>query len=481
MSTPSRRDFVKVAAAAAGAVLVPSGVRRHPFDLALADRARDVAEDHGWARVPSILARITPPRFANRTFPVTRYGARPDGASDSSEAFRRAVAACAAAGGGRVVVEGGTFLTGPIHLRSRVNLEVREGATIRFLTDPKAYERYVLTRFEGVEMMGLSPLIYASNATDVAITGTGTLDGQASERVWWHWNGSPRFGWKQGMGNQRAARARLFEMAERGVSVASRRFGVDAYLRPPFIQPYGCTNVLVEGVTIRNSPMWEINPVLCRNVTVRGVQIDSHGPNNDGCDPESCRDVLIERCRFDTGDDCIAIKSGRNADGRRVHVATENVIIRDCEMRDGHGGVTIGSEISGGVRHVYAERNRMDSPHLDRALRLKNNAMRGGVLEHIYMRDVQVGQLADAVLQVDFLYEEGAHGDFPPVVRDVELLRVTSRKSDYALYLRGFEKGTIDDVRVIDCTFDGVAKRDVVEHVTGLVRRNVTVNGEKVG
>ena len=481
MSTPSRRDFVKTAAAAAGAVLLPPRIARRPFDLALRDQTKVVAEEHGWARVPSILARITPPRFANRAFPVTRYGARPDAVSDSSDAFRRAIAACAAAGGGRVVVGGGTFLTGPIHLRSRVNLEVREGATIRFLTDPKAYERYVLTRFEGVEMMGLSPLIYASNARDVAITGTGTLDGQAGETVWWHWNGNPRFGWKQGAGNQRAARARLFEMAERGVPVASRRFGADAYLRPPFIQPYGCTNVLIEGVTIRNSPMWEINPVLCRNVTVRGVQIDSHGPNNDGCDPESCRDVLIERCRFDTGDDCIAIKSGRNADGRRVHAPTENVVIRDCEMRDGHGGVTIGSEISGGVRHVYAERNRMDSPQLDRALRLKNNAMRGGVLEHIYMRDVQVGQLADAVLQVDFLYEEGANGDFPPVVRDVELLRVTSRKSTYGLYLRGYEKGTIDDVRVIDCTFDGVAKPDVVEHVTGLVRRGLTVNGEKVG
>jgi polygalacturonase len=220
--------------------------------------------------------------------------------------------------------------------------------------------------------------------------------------------------------------------------------------------------------------------VLCRNVIVRDVQISSHGPNNDGCDPESSRDVLIERCMFDTGDDCIAIKSGRNADGRRIIVPSEDIIVRDCEMRDGHGGVTIGSEISGGVRHVYAERNRMDSPQLDRALRLKNNAMRGGTLEHIYMRDVTVGQLADAVLQVDFLYEEGANGNFPPVVRDVELLRVTSKKSNYGLFLRGYEKGTIADVRVLDCTFDGVAKPDVVEHVTGLVRRNVSVNGQKV-
>jgi len=480
MSPPSRRDFVKLAAAAAGAVLVPPALQERAHDRMLDGAASPDAEEHGWERVPSILARIKAPTFPARAFPVTRYGAKSDGVTDSSAAFRRAIAACAAAGGGRVVVDGGTFLTGPIHLRSRVNLEVKEGATITFLTDPKAYEQYVLTRFEGVEMMGLSPLIYASNARDVAITGAGTLDGQAGNDVWWHWNGNARYGWKQGAGNQRAARARLFEMAERNVPVAGRRFGVDSFLRPNFIQPYGCTNVLIEGVSIRNSPMWEINPVLCRNVTVRGVQIASHGPNNDGCDPESCRDVLIERCSFDTGDDCIAIKSGRNADGRRVNVPTENVIIRDCEMRDGHGGVTIGSEISGHVRHVYAERNKMDSPQLERALRLKNNAMRGGVLEHIYMRDVEVGQVADAVLQVDFLYEEGAKGNFPPVVRDVELRRVTSRKSNYGLYLRGYEKGTIEDVRVIDCTFDGVAKPDVVEHVTGLVRQNVTVNGAKV-
>jgi polygalacturonase len=477
MSPRSRRDFVKTAAAAAGAMLVPDAVHGASIHRTFGGSAPTVREEHGWERVPSILARIKAPTFAPRAYPVTRYGAKGDGTTDSSAAFERAIAACAASGGGRVVVEGGVFLTGPIHLRSGVNLEVKEGATIRFVADPKAYERFVLTRFEGVEMMGLSPLIYASNARDVAVTGGGTLDGQAGNTVWWHWNGSPRYGWKQGTGNQRAARARLFEMAERNVPVASRRFGVDSYLRPNFIQPYGCTNVLIEGVTIRNSPMWEINPVLCRNVTVRGVRISSHGPNNDGCDPDSCQDVLIERCLFDTGDDCIAIKSGRNADGRRINIPTENVIIRDCEMRDGHGGVTIGSEVSGHVRHVYAERNRMDSPQLERALRLKDNAMRGGILEHIYMRDVQVGQVADAVLQVDFLYEEGANGDFPPVVRDVELLRVTSRKSNFALFLRGHEKGTIEDVRVIDCTFDGVAKPDVVDHVTGLVRRHVTVNG----
>jgi polygalacturonase len=480
MSTPSRREFVKTVAAVAGAALLPHALGCQPLRGRSAPARIRIAEEHGWERVPSILARIKPPTISRREFPVTRYGAKADGATDCTDAFRRAIAACADAGGGRVVVSGGAFITGPIHLRSRVNLEVQEGATIRFSTDPKAYEQYVLTRFEGVELMGLSPLIYASNATDVAITGRGTLDGQSSRSVWWPWKGQTAHGWTRGTPHQGPARARLFDMAERNVPVASRRFGVDSYLRPPFIQPYGCTNVLIEDVTIRNSPMWEINPVLCRNVIVRGVRIETHGPNNDGCDPESCRDVLIERCHFDTGDDCIAIKSGRNADGRRVDVPTENVVVRDCEMRDGHGGVTIGSEISGHVRHVYVERCRMDSPQLDRALRLKNNAMRGGTLEHIYMRDVEVGQLADAVLQVDFLYEEGANGNFPPVVRDVELLRVTSKKSKHVLYLRGYEQGTIADVRVIDCTFDGVERPDVVEHVTGLVRRNVTVNGAKM-
>ena len=469
---------MKAAAAAGVVALLPATARA--ASVAARRAAAAPIEEHGWSRVPTILARIKPPRFPNREFPITRYGAKGDGATDCSDAFRRAIAACASAGGGRVVVRGGTFLTGPIHLRSRVNLVVEEGATIRFVTEPRAYELYVLTRFEGTELMGISPFIYARDAFDVAVTGAGTLDGQASNEHWWNWNGNPRFGWKQGEGNQREARARLFRMAEEGVPVAQRRFGVESFLRPPFIQPYHCRNVLIEGVTIRNSPMWEINPVLCTNVTVRDVTIDSRGPNNDGCDPESSRDVLIERCRFNTGDDCIAIKSGRNADGRRINVPSENIIVRECEMRDGHGGVTIGSEISGGVRHVYAERNRMDSPNLDRALRLKDNAMRGGVLEHIYMRDVTVGQLADAVLQVDFLYEEGPNGSYPPVVRDVELLRVTSQKSNYALYLRGFERATIDDIRIIDCTFASVAKPDVVEQVTRLVERNVTVNGQKV-
>jgi polygalacturonase len=274
------------------------------------------------------------------------------------------------------------------------------------------------------------------------------------------------------------ARNRLMQMMEAGAPVAERVFAEGSYLRPQFIQPFRCRNVLIEGVRIVRSPMWELHPVLCTNVMVRNVTIVSHGPNNDGCDPESCRDVLIEGCTFDTGDDCIAIKSGRNADGRRVAVPSENFIIRNCRMKDGHGGVTIGSEISAGVRNVFIERCEMDSPNLERALRFKNNAMRGGLLEHVYMRDVTIGQVSDSVLSMDLYYEEGQKGPFTPVIRDVEMRNVTSRKSRYALYMRAYEKSEISDVRVIDCAFDGVARGNVTEGVQRLTMQNVRINGQ---
>ncbi len=416
------------------------------------------------------------PTFPARDFDITRYGARADG-SDSTAAIRRAIGACTEAGGGRVVVPAGRFVTGPVHLESNIDLHLAGDATLAFSRDPKAYLPVVLTRFEGTELMNYSPFIYAYGCENVAITGNGTLNGQANAQYWWPWKGSKDFGWKPGAPNYNAARERLLAMAERGVPVAQRAFGEGDYLRPQFIQPYRCRNVLIEGVTIVNSPMWEIHPVLCQNVTVRGVTINTLGPNNDGCDPESCREVLIERTIFNTGDDCIAIKSGRNADGRRLNVPSENIVIRNCEMRDGHGGVTIGSEISGGARNIFAYDCRMDSPRLDRALRLKNNAMRGGVIEHVSMWNVTVGQLADSVLSIDFYYEEGEKGGFTPVARDIELRNVTSRKSPYALYLRGFPSAHISDVRIIDCHFDSVAKGNVLEHADGVHFEGSTING----
>ena len=449
-----RREFL-TRAAAAGLGLLASR-------LPLGAQAPDL-----WTEAAAILRRIAAPVFPNRTFDITRYGAAPD--KDATTAIRAAIDACHAAGGGRVVVPKGRFETGAIALRSNVNLVIVDGATLAFSRDPSAYLPLVLTRFEGVEMMNYSPFIYAFEQQNIGISGGGTLDGQADAGHWW--------AWRERQLGPNGDRARLMDMATRGVPVAQRVFGAGRFLRPVFVQPYRCQNVLIEGVSVVNSPMWELNPVLCQNVTVRGVTVRSHGPNNDGCDPESCRDVLIERCQFDTGDDCIALKSGRNADGRRVNTPIENVIIRDCEMKDGHGGVVIGSEISGGARNIFAEHCRMDSPQLDRVLRFKTNAERGGVIERVAIRDITVGQVAEAIVAADFYYEEGDTGAFTPVLRDVEVRRVTSRKSQYAFLLKGYDRSPISNVRVSDCTFDGVERDDILQAVRNVVFDNVRVNG----
>jgi polygalacturonase len=429
-----------------------------------------------WDRAAALLQRIVPPKFPDRHFEVTRFGAVGDGKADCTSAIRRAVVACRAAGGGHVVVPEGRFLTGAIRLQSGVDLHLSPKATLAFSRDARHYLPVVHTRWEGTELMNYSSFIYAFEAENIGISGTGTLDGQADANSWWDWRGDG----PAAKARQTPARDRLVDLGARGVPVAQRVFGEGHWLRPNFVQPYRSRNVLVEGVTIVNSPMWEIHPVLCQNVTVRNVAISSHGPNNDGCDPESCRDVLIDGCTFDTGDDCIALKSGRNNDGRRLNVPVENVIVRNCTMKDGHGGVVIGSEISGGARNIFAERCRMDSPRLDRVLRIKTNSVRGGTVEGVYMRDVTVGEVAEAVVTIDYFYEEGDAGTFPPVVRDVEVRNVTSRKSKYGVRLRGYAHDPITDVRLVDCRFEGVSDGDVLESVRDVVRTNVFVNGTAV-
>ena len=420
-----------------------------------------------------ILARIRPPQFPDRVFDITKYGAA---GSDATDAIAKAIDACSRAGGGRVTVPKGEFLTGPIHLESNVNLHLEDGSTLKFVTDPRRYLPAVLTRFEGTECMNYSPLIYAFEQNNIAVTGTGMciLDGQADNDHWWAMRS-----------NARADADALVAMADKDVPVEKRVFGEGHYLRPNFFQPYRCNNVLIEGISIRNSPMWELNPVLCRNVTVRAVHIASFGPNNDGCDPESSTDVLIEGCNFQTGDDCIAIKSGRNRDGRRVGVACENIIIRDCTMKDGHGGVSLGSEGSGGIHNVFVDNCRMDSPNLQRALRLKTNSFRGGSYENVYFTNITVGQVAEAVIEVDFFYpeyanREGRGGPFQPVVKNIVAEHVTSQKSRRAVYLRGYPDAPVSGVRIAHCTFNNVAENDVIENVKDLQLDDDERNGKEM-
>ncbi len=436
--------------------------------------------DDPWQLAEEIAGRIRAPRFPQRDFEVLRYGARGDGEQDCTEAFAAAIRACHEAGGGTVVVPKGVYETGAVRLLSRVNLHLEEGATLRFSTDPKRYLPVVPSFWEGMECRNYSALIYALGQTDIAVTGAGTLDGRADCGHWWPWKGRTECGWSKGEPHQGPARDRLMKMVEEGVPPEQRLFGEGAFLRPNFIQFLRCRNVLVERITIRNSPMWEIHPVLCENVTVRGVTVISHGPNNDGCDPECSRGVLIENCLFDTGDDCIAIKSGRNADGRRLAAPSENILIRNCVMKDGHGGVTIGSEISGGARRIFAERCRMDSPNLDRVLRLKTNAMRGGVIEDVYMRDIEVGQVADALLHIDFYYEEGARGPYLPVVRRIGMQNIRCRKTRYGVYIRGFEKSPVSDVSLRDWEVGEAPGGNVIEHAAGVSAERVRIAGQEL-
>jgi polygalacturonase len=436
-----------------------------------------------WRLAAQIVARVKPPIFPRRDFPVTRFGARGDGRTHDGSAIAAAIAACAAAGGGRVVIPAGVFMTGAIRLRSNVDLHVSKGATLRFSTDTADYP-LVHTRWEGMELINYSPLVYAYRERNIAITGEGTVDGQGSAAHWWSWKGpwqgTTDQGWRKGMPNQTPARTKLLAMVEAGVPLEQRVFGDGAYLRPAFVQPYDCENVLIEGIKLRGSPFWQVHPVLCRNVLVRGLDILGHGPNNDGCDPESCRDVVIENTRFDSGDDCIAIKAGRNAQGRQIPVPSENIVVRNCLMKEGHGGIVIGSEISAGVRNVFGEKCRMDSPDLWYALRFKNNAMRGGVLENFHFRDLDVGTVGKAAITCDFNYEEGTHGPYKPVLRDVTIERLNVAHCAMVLDAQGFANAPVERLTIRDSRFMGVTKPSIVNNVEGLTLAGVQVNGRAV-
>lgn len=471
----TRRKIMKgLAATSVGSWFVSSS------SLSAASLFSNDAQNKDWAKAYKIVEETVVPSFNDVDFNVNDYVKDSD--RDFEQAFKRAIMACHQAGGGRVVVPAGEYLTGPIHLLSNVNLHLHQGAVVKFVTDPKRYLPEVLTRWEGMEFYGYSPLIYAQGQKNIAVTGKGILDGQGDNQTWWPWKGPHKEKhWDLIPGeDQKPARMKLMADVEAGKPVEQRRYSEGAYLRPPFVQPYNCENVLIEGVTVTNSPFWLLNPVLCNNVTVRGVNLLSFGPNSDGCDPESCDHVVIEDCIFDTGDDCIAIKSGRNADGRRIGVPSQNIVIRDCIMKEGHGGVVIGSEISGGVNNVYVENCKMDSPHLERAIRIKTNSIRGGLIERLRYRNITVGKVKNAVV-VNFYYEEGDAGKFDPTVRDVVIENLQCQEVlKRPFNIQGFDRKPITDFHLIDCHFNTAKKDSIVRNIKDFTLDNVTINGEVV-
>lgn len=426
--------------------------------------------------IEQVRKLIKAPVFKNKDYDVTKYGAVGNGTTKNTQAFKKAIEACNKAGGDRVIVPAGNYLTGPIYIKSNVNLHLKDNATIIFSQDTKDYP-LVLTRWEGMDCMNYSPQIYAYNEKNIAITGTGTLNGNADKQHWWPWKGRKEYGWKDGEANQFKGRDSLHVLMHKKTDPRKRIFGDGYYLRPYMLQPYQCQNLLISGVKMINSPMWFISPVMCENVTIENVSVASHGPNTDGCDPDACKNVLIKGCYFDTGDDCIAIKSGRDEDGRGYGRPAENHIIEDCEMKDGHGGVVIGSEIAGGARNIYAINCRMDSPELDRVLRIKTSSSRGGIIENIFMKDIKVGAYKDAAITCNMFYENP--GDFMPVIRNiwVENLEVTNA-GEVALHVRAYKESPVQNIRLVNCTINGVKKEMDIDNVKDIWFENVTINGQ---
>ncbi len=424
--------------------------------------------DEPMKEMEQIRKNIVAPVFADEDFLVTSYGAVADNKTLNTAAFKKAIEACSKAGGGRVLVPAGIFLTAAIYLKSNVNLHLADDATISFSTYPAQYP-IVFTRWEGMELMNYSSLIYAYGEKNIAITGNGTLDGNANWNTWWAWNkGRPSM--------QVKARDSLHTLNHLQTDPRTRIMGDGYFLRPNFIQPYNCTNILISGIKMINSPMWNVNPVLCENVTIDRVRIISHGPNTDGVDPESCKNVLISNCYFDTGDDCIAIKSGRDEDGRRIAKPAANHIIENCEMKDGHGGVVIGSEISGGAKNIYAVNCTMDSPNLDRILRLKTSSSRGGVIEYVFMKNIKVGAYKESVVTCNMFYEKP--GNFIPAIRNIWVENVeVAQGGKYGIYIHAYKESLVENLTMVNCNIQGVKIPLQVDYIKAMELKNVLING----
>ncbi len=470
----TRRDLLVAGGVVAGGAVAASmlvdparALTQTPSGLAVPQAASP------WDQVPAILARIVPPIFPDRTFDVTAFGATGDGKTDNTAAFARAIKACSDAKGGHVVVPAGTFLTGAIALLSNVDLHVV--GTVKFSTDPKKYP-LVFTRWQGIECMNFSSFIYARKQSNVAITGTGTLDGQGPSGPWFDYDPKRQPDWE-----------RLQKQAVDGVDPTKRVFGLGHFLKPNFIQLYECTNVLIEGVHLRNSAMWNVHPVLSKNVTIRNISVFSRGGMVDGIDPEACTDVHVIGNSLDTGDDGVVIKSGRDTDGRRVGVPSQNIVIENNKFLGRWGAITVGSEMSGGVRNVFAQHNTIakgSSYTSFYAVYIKTNKRRGGVVDGIHVRNLTGGPESRGGFFIDMNYSltGPGFGDIVhPKVQNIDIDGLVIKGAPFAIKLNGDSASHIKNVSVSNSTFTNIDSSTIsVKNADNVTFTNVKVNGKTI-
>jgi polygalacturonase len=405
---------------------------------------RDAVSATPWPEANAILASIRLPAIPSKSFEASSFGAS---GKDETFAIQSAIDAAWRAGGGRVEVAPGEHPVGALRLRSRVDLHLAAGASLIFSEDARRFPP-VFTRYEGVECVNRSPLVYAQGESDIAISGEGTLD--ASRTGEW---------------NRGADRGFLESLVARGVEPTARRV-VDR-LRTSFVQPYQCARVLIQGVTLTGSPFWQLHPVLCSDVTVEGVTTSVSGANSDGCDPESCDRVVVRGCTLASGDDNIALKSGRDTDGRRLAVPCRNVVIAGCQAEGRFGFLCCGSELSGGIENVFAYRNRSYGQGIGSILWVKSNTRRGGYVRNVRVADFHAGALRTAVVSMTTEYA-GQEGDWLPRFSDIELSGLTVESAPRVLDLKGLAAAPMGPVVLRDSTFGSVEWPDRIEHAVVL-------------
>lgn len=415
-----------------------------------------------------ILKTIKAPTFPDVDYNIVDFGAVADSLVDSRKAINDAITKCSDEGGGRVVVPAGVWAcNGSIILKSNVNLHVSEGATILFSEKTTDYLPAVLTVWEGTEMFNYSPLVYAYHCNNIALTGKGTLNGRAK-------NGFAKF-----RPQRSAMQSTLRQMGIDQVPVRERYFGAESIMPPSMVQPFGCKNVLIEGVTLLDSPYWVIHPVFCDNVTVRGVEINSWNLNNDGCDPEYTTNVLIEDCTFTTGDDAIAIKAGRDQDAWRIGQKTANIVIRNCHFKSRCNGLCIGSEMAAGVENVY-----MYDVVIDRCysgIYFKSNLDRGGFIRNVWVNNILCDFVKTAFIRFETNYHGARGGFYPTIFENFEISNVVGNKSAecgfYAVGIEGYEMRNIhlSNVELKECPVPYMLK-----NTRNVVFDNVVINGEQM-
>ncbi len=425
--------------------------------------------------------------FPHSDFSIVDYGAKKSGSDTdanciaaNTKAFAQAMKACNEAGGGRVVVPEGVWPSGPIHLLSNCNLHLSEGSKVVFSSNPADYLPAVEVSWEGMECINYSPLVYAYQCTNVAITGKGTLT--PDMKVWKTWFTRPKA--------HMNALAQLYDWATFNKPVSERLMAVgENHLRPHLIHFNQCRNVLLEDFKIRQSPFWTIHLYRCVGGVVRGLDVYAHGHNNDGIDLEMTRNVLIENCLFDQGDDGVVIKSGRNHDAWRIGQPTENVVVRNCRLRNAHGLLVIGSEISGGIRNVYMHDCSMED-HVKTLFYLKTNRRRGAYISNIYMERVSANSMERAfAIDTDVLYQwkdlVPTYKDSVTQIRDIYMRDVKCSVADGVYQINGDKDLPVENITIENLNVDTVRKYTTkAVNVKGLKVNNVRWGkflGEKKG